>query len=267
MKRSSRFILISIVAGQWGIIAGLIIIGLGVWANQASSLLGTIVTTVGTTILTAAFVGIIYEAFQKQIFAGDLQGMFNISASLQGSGITNISEPKSEIMTSFFRERELHVIPLNPIDWYSNHKSALYSAAHNHGIKVQIWIPEYDEPSLAGLLAQGQQTATDLELDLRKFLRQVEDDWNNASVHRESHLEVRTYRDVPRVGVYFSASKSILEYQAASPESPTVYRSTWIEVDAEGDFHKWSLSEASRVAKNPGAGTRLLRPSAASSSV
>lgn len=258
----SRFMLVSVIVGQWGILVGVGITIIGVVIAPWSGVASTILTTVGTATFTAALVGIIYESFQKEVFTGDLTGMFKISSSLSQSGILDIAEPKADTMNRYFNQRKLVIIPISPFAWYTSHKLALYKAACARGTNIEMWVPEYDDPAVGDILSrQAQVTSTELAQEMRKFMRDVEEDWNKAAVHPDSELSVKSYKDVPHLGVYFGENNAILEYQTASPASPTVYGHTWIEVRSEGGFYEWSSSEAARITQGPGSGTLLVRPS------
>lgn len=253
--------LTSIIAGLIGALLGVILTVVGILMIKNSAF-STIITSIGTSILTASVIGIVYESFQKQVLAGDVSKAFGVSQSLKNTGIQSVSDPDTKLLASLLRSGEVDIMPLSTVEWYGNYKTLLLDAACERKTAINLWSPEYDHESLADLLAPPLNiTSTEISRKFKAFLQEIERDWDAAPILAGSTLTVRSYRGMPSIGVYRGNSRSIIEYQQAPPTGLQIARPRWIEVEPSGTFENWIRAEFSKVSGSSSEQIRLIKSS------
>ncbi|MET3368459.1 UNVERIFIED_CONTAM: hypothetical protein ABIE34_001699 [Jeotgalibacillus campisalis] len=259
----SRFMLTSIILGLLGIIIGIVLVMVGANISSASPYWSNVLTSLGTAILTASVIGIVYESLQKEVLAGDIKKIFGISQSMQSSGWQSSTEADDrDKIVEFFKASEIAVAPLDPEEWYRNHSYSLLNAVAKRKTKLTLWIPEFDEESLAEvLIIQSDITLNELSDRVSRFVNRIENDWNKATIYPGSELHIKTYYDIPQFGVYSGISTSFLEFRQVLPTAPTVMTRRWIEVGSVGVLKDWIDGEIIRLENSGNSKLRLIKVS------
>ncbi len=230
----------------------------------------------GGSLLTAALVSILYEAFQKRSLLGDVFSALRVRDSVSEMGLRDIRRGREcKVDELVAGAEEITVLPLDPIRWLQEEFGHLLEAAGRRPVQLRVLLPAADEPYLQLLAERLNTSVTELERRLNDLsLHELGDAWEaRGGMDPRSALEVSRFTGAPGYGLLVTNELIALEVGPALAfgavdrttyvfvlARPSANAETWIESQLEN----LDLSRAD-VRPRPESGTEVSADTAGTS--
>lgn len=252
-----------IFPGQLGtsLFVGIIISSLGVlgWIAafrlpETSSTLVTLLSTVSSSLLTIGVASVIYEAFQRDKFLGEVSSTVGIAESVSVSGFKFLAEPSTDLFNEFFNNSTtLRLAPMDPQTWTRQYMSNLFLAANSRDLEIHLFLPSHESAECVARLA----CAHSLEIDsvrkaLEKLPLQVSGSWKRTITRRSSKLSISTYNRPLNNGYLNSNINSIVEISGSAINDMAVRPHLWSCVASNSSTGSWISNQLKSIEDDSG---------------
>ncbi|MGD1553639.1 hypothetical protein ACP6C0_10160 [Mycolicibacterium septicum] len=216
----SRFTVRSVIVGLLVAVAGILL----VWTAtlQSSPAMNAFLAGIGTALVTAAILGLVYESFLKRALIRDIREVSRLDNELYSIGLSNVSLDRDLIQMRdlFTSATSLDIVPLHPLTWLDSDSPWLTHLARQRPLHCRIHVPEPTKYSqfLEGLSDRnGELSST--EFCSAKF-RECVEHWDQGDEQlTKSNMELFYYAGYPQAGFVVSDDSAVVYVGSAKPNS------------------------------------------------
>ncbi len=269
--RAPRFVERSLTIAAFGLAVGAVLVALGIVLDEV---LGTIIASLGATLISLAVLSVAYDAYLKDILLGEIYEAIGIHQSLQAIDLRQVA-PKDHIDMADVLEGATKItsVPVDPETWSRTDWHHLLKLATDRPMEIVVLLPDQDSPHidvLAARLGMAREQLADRIAELPDKLGKSWDEKGTTIL--ASKLNIYLYGTVPATGLMVTDSTVVIETPPALSHTPTDRRTLALIFGRRGwqplvtDFVDDQLFADGRMAESriPGFSSSVMRPLQAS---
>jgi hypothetical protein len=110
---------------------------------------GTVVTSIGTILVTVALLGFLYDTYLKEVLLGEIYAALDLQQDIRAIDLRQIVRKEALDLASLLGDtKSLTVIPLDPETWSRTDWQQVLELSARQQLEVTVLLPDHDSPHI-----------------------------------------------------------------------------------------------------------------------